>query len=250
MDVWKLQTRLTNCFPVTCQKNETKGHNFQWLFSIGGSTKSVDDTVGYEIKGGLVVPLYVIILAMIGAAISLTRRIPEIQMRASVDYEPTEIMRKLTPQEAREHLIFQIVQFISAPYLAILAFYLIETSSVRTTVILAFSSGFASESILLMIRELLNKISPIKEAGDKHGGVSGVVYNKQADNGLENIEVTVSISPSLKTQTDKYGHYIIENIPVGECVIEASSKDPDAAKHSINKVTIEQGKTVPCNIQL
>ena len=70
------------------------------------------------------------------------------------------------------------------------------------------------------------------------------------DNGLENIEVKVSTSPNLKTQTDKYGHYIIENIPVGECVIEASSKDHDAAKHSINKVTIEQGKTVPCNIQL
>ena len=156
---------------------------FSGFLVLVGALKASDNTVGYKIKGGLVVPLYVIILAMIGAAISLTRRIPEIQMRASVDYEPTEVMRKLTPQEAREHLIFQIVQFISAPYLAVLAFYLIETSSVRTTVILAFSSGFASESILLMIREFLNKISPVKEAVDKHGGVSGVIYNKQADNG-------------------------------------------------------------------
>lgn len=202
----------------------------------------------YKIKGGLVVPLYVIILAMIGGAISLTRRIPEIQMRASVNYVLTEKMRRLTPQEAREHLIFQIVQFISAPYLAVLAFYLIETSSVRTTVILAFSAGFASESILLMIRELLNKISPVNTEEEKYGSVSGVVCNKQPNNkrGLENVDVKVSTRPGLQIQTDEYGHYIIESVPVGECVIEASNN----IKNSINKVTIEQGKTVSCNLQL
>ena len=52
--------------------------------SRGGIVKrSADDkVVTGEINGGLVVPLYVVVLALFGGAISMTRRVPEYQRRA------------------------------------------------------------------------------------------------------------------------------------------------------------------------
>ena len=42
----------------------------------------LSDTAGREINGGLVVPLYVVVLALFGGAISMTRRVPEYQIGA------------------------------------------------------------------------------------------------------------------------------------------------------------------------
>jgi Bacterial Ig-like domain (group 2) len=108
----------------------------------------------YWIRGGLVVPLYVIILSLIGGAVSMTRRVPEYQRRAMSSQDP------LTNQEARENLVFQIMQVFSAPLIAITAYYIVNPSSPLVSVVLGFGSGFASEPILLMIRGLVEKLSP------------------------------------------------------------------------------------------
>jgi hypothetical protein len=108
----------------------------------------------YMIHGGLVVPLYVIVLALMGGAVSMTRRVPEYQRRAMSSQDA------LTNQQARESLVFQIMQVVSAPLIAVAAYYIVNPSNRLTSVVLGFGSGFASEPILLMIRGLVEKLSP------------------------------------------------------------------------------------------
>jgi hypothetical protein len=115
----------------------------------------------YTVRGGVVVPLYVIVLALFGSAVSMTRRVPEYQRRALDSQDP------LTNVEAREYLVFQIMQVLSAPLIAITAYYIIKPDTMMTSVVLGFGSGFASEPILLMIRSLVEKLSPGKGPAPK-----------------------------------------------------------------------------------
>ncbi|MCK5353608.1 MAG: hypothetical protein KAJ63_00705, partial [Methyloprofundus sp.] len=103
--------------------------NLQWLFNIGGRVvcgKYRLDTC--EITGGLVVPLYFVVLALLGGAISLTRRVPEYQKRSAENYQGTVNAKEsfMSYEQVRESLAFQIIQFISAPLIAIVAYHLIE----------------------------------------------------------------------------------------------------------------------------
>ena len=103
-------------------------------------------------------PLYVIVLAMIGSAVSMTRRVPEYQRRAMSSDDP------LTNIEVREKLVFQIMQVVSAPLIAVTAFSILKPGSISEAVVVGFGSGFASEPILLMIRGLVEKASPAPSA--------------------------------------------------------------------------------------
>ena len=111
-----------------------------------------------QINGGLVVPLYVIVLALFGGAISMTRRVPEYQRRAMDSHDA------LTNAEARENLVFQIMQVATAPLIAVTTYYIILPDTPLKSVVLGFGSGFASEPILLMIRALVDKLKPATAA--------------------------------------------------------------------------------------
>lgn len=108
----------------------------------------------FVIHGGVVVPLYVIILALFGSAVSMTRRVPEYQQRAM------DTQDALTNVQARGYLVFQIMQVLSASLIAITVYYIVKPDTPMTSVLLGFGSGFASEPILLMIRGLVEKLSP------------------------------------------------------------------------------------------
>ena len=107
------------------------------------------------IQGGLVVPLYVVLLSFMGAAVSMTRRVPEYQRRLSL--RDPELM---SYDQARETLVFQVMQVFSAPLIAVTMYYLVDPGSRASTIVLAFASGFSSETILLAIRAFLEKIKP------------------------------------------------------------------------------------------
>ena len=125
-----------------------------------------------KISGGLVVPLYFIVLALIGAAVSIMRRIPEYQRRVVSGEE-----KQITKEKAREYLVFQIMQFLSAPLIAVTAYYLLDPgSSKKLTIVIGFASGFASESILVMIRALVEKLRPsIESVDDKKHSVDNII---------------------------------------------------------------------------
>lgn len=149
--------------------------SYKWLVNIGGEVVSVH---GYQkregdvkdqscsvysedfredrwrIQGGLAVPLYVIILALMGSAVSMTRKVPEYQRRAFGLHET------LSNAQARENLVFQIMQVFSAPLIVMAAYYLLGPDTRTTSVLVGFASGFASEPILLAIRSLAEKLKP------------------------------------------------------------------------------------------
>lgn len=221
-------------------ETDKKGKNQQdqlavgaWAINIGGYINECaakgEDSYGKattcQVSDGLLVPLYFIILALMGGSISLTRRLPELQKQVSSEHIATERQPKLTQYEFREHLIFQIVQFISAPFLAILAYYLIDPSNTTNSVVLAFVAGFASETILLMVRSLANKITPETSAALKYGAIAGVITLHEKANGQppEKVEVFLSESPQILSITDERGFYILGNVPVGEHSISIKS---------------------------
>lgn len=109
----------------------------------------------WHLQGGLVVPLYVVVLSLMGSAVSMTRKVPEYQRRALDPKEP------LTNAQAREYLVFQIMQVFSAPLIVVTAYYLFGPDTRAKSVLLGFASGFASEPILLAIRGLADKLRPV-----------------------------------------------------------------------------------------
>ncbi len=105
------------------------------------------------VHGGLAVPWYFLTLAIVGAAVSLARRVPEYQRRA------TSAEDTLNGAKTREYLEFQILQVVSAPLIALAAYNLVAPTSISTSAALGFSSGFSSEAILLAIRSLTDSVT-------------------------------------------------------------------------------------------
>src|SRR5262245_27444858 len=147
----------------------------------------------------------------------MTRRVPEYQRRAMDAHDP------LTNDEAREYLVFQIMQLFTAPLLAVTAYYVFNPSTSQQTVVLGFASGFASEPILVMIRALVDKLKPAQEAP---GPISvtltpspatvpagGTMQFMAAVSGSANRQVTWLIDPPDGTAgtISQSGYYIAPN---------------------------------------
>lgn len=222
--------------------------NGAWVINFGGYVTNPSNSSGNacsggicQVRGGLLVPLYVIILALTGGTISLTRRLPEYQKRANPEYVATEQEPKLTQHEFREYLVFQIVQFLSAPFLAVLAYYLVQPADVKSSVALAFTAGFASESILVMVRSVADKIQP-KTASEppKTGTISGVV--RHAGGVEDKAEVALAEFPQLRAVTDKDGFYVIANVPIGEHGLKG--KSADGTRQVTDSVKVERAQEV------
>lgn len=230
---------------LTSRGKDSSRVNLQWLFNIGGRTVCDSYGVGTcEITGGLLVPLYFIVLALLGGAISLTRRVPEYQKRSANSYKSFATVKEpfMTQGLVRETLAFQIIQFISAPLIAIVAYQLIDPANRSGAVALGFIAGFSSEAILMMIRQLTNKMAPGKtDSPSVTGSVTGEVTESAGGAGVEGATVTL-IGDDISIETDKTGHYLIKNVPTGEVVVEVTYNDSS----KLVKVTIEQGITTQC----
>lgn len=170
---------------------DCKRENTQWVLNIGGTiqdkNKSVCDKGNFKCKakerkqypnryknnkvqitGGLVIPIYILMLAVIGAAINMTRRVPEYQRQVflyssrieandpEIEPHPDEI----TYEDAREYMVFQLMQVISAPMIAVTAYYLLTPSTSFASVSLGVISGFAAETILVSLRVFADKLTP------------------------------------------------------------------------------------------
>jgi hypothetical protein len=160
-----LPDEASNSIPPEVRCGSGDKENYQWLINIGGVPaeeswqKSGLSPENWRrprthINGGLVVPVYIIVLAFMGGAISMTRRVPEYQRRTADPCDP------MTPEIAREHLVFQIMQVVSAPLIAVTIYHLFGPTSRATSIVLGFASGFASEPILQAIRALVEKLKP------------------------------------------------------------------------------------------
>ncbi|PTQ76643.1 hypothetical protein C8R26_11542 [Nitrosomonas oligotropha] len=231
------------------QKQESGTIGSAWVINIGGHIKACTiepnekfgRSVSCQVKDGLLIPLYFIILALMGGSISLTRRLPELQKQAGAEHIATEQQPKLSQYEFREHLIFQMVQYISAPLLAILAYYLIEPGNITNSVVLAFTAGFASETILLMVRSIANKITPGSSEALQYGAIAGVVTLQDAAG--KKAEVFLTELPQIHSITDEQGFYVLSNVPVGEHSISVKSIDNEAILKK-DTVKIERAQAI------
>jgi hypothetical protein len=135
---------------------------------------AVDVTPTYKIVGGLAIPFYVIMLAVFGAGISMMRAVPGIQRDHLDELRSTGInpivavvtmamapflatSQLATPQQQaacqlRKQVIDQYMYLLSAPFLAIAVYYLLQIIANSVTepvlVLMAFSAGLCSELIV------------------------------------------------------------------------------------------------------
>jgi len=132
-----------------------------------------------------------------------------------------------------------MVQFISAPFLAILAYYLIEPSNTTNAVVLAFTAGFASETILLMVRSVANKITPETNTVPQYGAIAGII---SFEDDRKKVEVFLTELPhQTHAIADEQGLYTLSNVPVGEHSISVKLIDSEKIlKKDIVKVVHAQ----------
>ncbi|MGE0258187.1 MAG: hypothetical protein AB7T18_05470 [Alphaproteobacteria bacterium] len=244
-----------------------KPDNYQWIVRIGGIVDkwvaSAPSETGQPpvtgqpavdaaekkglVRGGLVVPLYVIVLALFGGAVSMTRRVPEYQRRAMDSQD------SLTNVQARENLVFQIMQVVSAPLIAVTAYYIVNPDNAVTSVVLGFGSGFASEPILLMIRGLVEKISPAQASQPTAVTVSvsppsATLAPKEAKQfratvlGSTNAQVTWSIDPADGSAgtVSQSGYYMAPDSAAGKVATIIARSVADPTKSGSVSIKIEE----------
>jgi hypothetical protein len=159
--------------------------------AVGGQDGS--DTQAATFVGGLAVPFYIVMLAMLGAGINMTRQVPKIQaiydqkitprtesVLIAVLHAPGSIFRKTTVTDGKEReaaaiirkqLIDSYMYLLAAPFLAIAVFYMLQvvatTTATPVLVVMAFATGLISDSIVSGIMNFaestIAKVSPPKE---------------------------------------------------------------------------------------
>jgi hypothetical protein len=203
---------------------------------------------GFVVSGGLVIPLYLVILSLMGGAISLTRRIPEYQKSSEPGYVPTEKEPALTRDMLREYLIFQIVQFLSAPLIAAVAYYVIEPSTTAATVGLAFAAGFASETVLLWVRAVVEKLAPVRPPGVKAGSVVGRVTMGGTPADKATAVVLGAAGPPAETGAD--GSFVLNGVPAGDWAVEVTKVVGAATLSAVKRLKVEPERSTYLEIQL
>jgi len=168
---------------------DCKRQKSQWVLNIGGTIeeKNLKDCVTVEcmnrekrthperysnnnvqVSGGLVIPLYILVLAIIGAAVNMTRRVPEYQRQVSSymrENNENNDEDEISCEDAREFMVFQLMQVTSAPMIAITAYYIIVPQTPAVSIVLGVISGFAAETVLLALRAFADKLMPAGVVG-------------------------------------------------------------------------------------
>lgn len=175
-----------------------------------------------EVSGGIAVPLFVVVMALIGGAVSISRRIPEFQRRSDLQYVSTEKEPFMPPYRVREAVVFQIMQLISAPFLAIATMQVIEPNTLASASTLAFATGFFSETILYMIRGVVEGLKPevTKVAGPVMTNLVGqLVWQDTADPGdFAKVRVELQSERPIEWRNgpvDSDGKFVINGVTAG-----------------------------------
>jgi hypothetical protein len=105
------------------------------------------------IHRGLTVPFYFVLISLFGASISLIRKVPQYQAQIIKDANSAAVVR--------EGLVLQVLQFPTAPLIAIIAYEMITPAGPTTSIPLAFAAGFSSESVLALIGSGLERLKSV-----------------------------------------------------------------------------------------
>jgi hypothetical protein len=201
-----------------------ENHNYHFLLNIGGRLDRLDPPpvekpavcktcpqAVYSVRGGLPVPVYFIVLALIGGAISLAKNVPGIQKRSDGGWQDTPAEPKLAPGEVRELLLFQVLQFVTAPMLAVIAYHTIKPESSGSTVALGFVVGFGSDQILQLIRSMVKSTQGAAPATPLAMSIQGKVV--RGDVPVSAAKVTVE-GRTKEARTDAQGEFALTGLPL------------------------------------
>lgn len=260
--------------PVEFCPNPTAANGtvtYPWLVSVGGVVAQECGAHGYKcwaeqpsqaasppsqlppmfsVSGGFVVPFYVVVFAFIGGIVNLTRRLPEYQKRSACNYVGTPEEPKLMTIEAREFVVFQLMQLLSSPFVAMVAYYAIEPKSIANTVALAFISGFATESVLLLIRGVVNGVQPrpTKTVAAATATASLHVTVQHADGVVKQAKVELLRRPTSETAlrtavTDASGQVEFQGLAAGTVWVVARSEGQAPHLVASHRVDLKAGQT-------
>ena len=182
----------------------------------------------YAVRGGLPVPVYFILLALIGGAISLAKNVPGLQKRSDLGWQGTAAEPRLAPGEVRELLLFQVLQFVSAPLLAVAAYHAIKPESFGTTVVLGFIVGFGSDQIIAAIRSMTK--------GAQAGGAQATPLTSSVSGSVTQAKVPVVnatvalVGTTLTARTDAKGEFSLIAVPVRSDPYTLKASAADKAK--------------------
>lgn len=209
--------------------------------SVAGDPPSI-----YQVRDGFVVSSMMVALAIVGAVINLMRRIPEIQKRSHVDFMGTDKEPQLQPCEAREFVAFQVLQLIAAPFIAMVALYVIAPQSLTSTIALAFVSGLFSEGVLLRIRALVEGPDKTEtQAMTQALGELEIAVTSEG-NALPGAKVTVTLVAHGKNLSeavsDALGMVVLKAVPVGKLHISAVGPAPALQKGVSKDIELAAGQ--------
>jgi hypothetical protein len=153
------------------------------------SPASAADTV--RVVGGLAVPFYVVMLAMLGAGINMTRKVPPVQtayesqipqdedkfwaatVKAPLSWfraqrTPISTEQRAATAEIRRHMIENYMDLLSAPFLAIAVYYLLQAIGSNPAepvlVLMAFATGLMADALIDRIRKFARDMVAEKDA--------------------------------------------------------------------------------------
>jgi hypothetical protein len=185
----------------------------QWLVNVGGTVAKGNGNPPWQVKGGLAVPFYVILLAMLGAGINMTRRIPEIQAKYDTEglsasefgamnvfgllfggKSPSTIQAadRVKTAGIRTELVRNFMFVLSAPFLAIAMYYVLQVIATEVAqpvlVIMAFATGLVSDKVVGFIVDFAGEHLGGKEGeeGEQTKQLAGAENGEKKGAGKEN----------------------------------------------------------------
>jgi len=170
-------------------------------------TATVTTPITATVHGGLAIPFYVIVLAIFGAGLKMMRRVPQIQAEhalalpegKSAGQMMAQVVGLRAPDSAgashaevqascdiRKGIIEQYMYLLSAPFLAIAVYYLLQILATNISepvlVLMAFSAGLVSESIVSAVIQFAEKtLGSGREAGAGEGAAPDPNHQAAAD---------------------------------------------------------------------
>jgi hypothetical protein len=176
------------------------------------------------VRGGLAIPFYVIVLAIFGAGLKMMRRVPQIQAEhapalpegKSAGQMMAQVVGLRAPESAgashaevqascdiRKGIIEQYMYLLSAPFLAIAVYYLLQILATNISepvlVLMAFSAGLVSESIVSAVIQFAEKTLDGRESPAGEGAAPAPVI-KQALTGSDSDRLEHPFSGETSTR--------------------------------------------------
>lgn len=178
------------------EKNEV----VQWMVNFGGVLGSDD-----VFRGGFSIPFFVLVMALIGGAISMLITMPRFLRESAalsiIDAVQADGERNAKAAELRGAIFQQFIYIVTAPFLGMVVFSMATLADYKNAFalsILAFAVGFTSEQIVKRMVAFTGKVLEPDHTGERRdAGRAGAepAEERQTQNGALTVVPPVRPDP-------------------------------------------------------